>query len=168
MPSDGEEIVAVFGKVEQVRDFKGLGVTRITVEIPIEQFVEAAAMLYGKNVLITIAPPSMGGPYGMRRRGDESEPPSTTPAEPKGGALSNLAAVWCKDPVFHKWLRKHFRESWNATRESLPEKIARDVILRTCGINSRKQLDHNEEARKLFDEAFRGPFSEHLREQETA
>jgi hypothetical protein len=154
-------IVAVHAHVVQVRDFKGLGVTRITLEIPIEHFVNATAMLYEQDVIVTRAPPGMkGSPYGLRR-GDEP-PPQDERESTKGGPLSELAGMWCRSSEFQKWMRKAHKSTWAESSAKDPEQIARDVILRCCEIKSRRELDHDAKAARVFNDAFRAPFAEHL------
>lgn len=79
-------------------------------------------------------------------------------AKPKGGELSKLAAMWCSDPQFWKWL----------IISGLEIKIqnsndARIAVLDICEINSRAELDNNDNAAKLFHEFIRIPFSEWLK-----
>lgn len=64
----------------------------------------------------------------------------------KGGALCRLAAMWCKDEEFRKWLGK-----------TTEEEAAEDIRI-TCMIKSRSELDHNQDAAAAFNEYFREPY----------
>ena len=79
------------------------------------------------------------------------------PEKPKGGALSKLAGVWCNDPEFQSWL-------WEAADypgEPNPDLCAA-VIRNWCRVDSRAELDHDEEAAERFHRLIRGPFSKFM------
>lgn len=61
----------------------------------------------------------------------------------KGGALAQSAAMFCKDSDFQRWCA----EEWGCAAD---EAAARGVVLFNCGIQSRRELDHNDEAKALF------------------
>ncbi len=69
---------AIYGKVTGVKEMLGTQMTRIWVEIPIEQFVAAINAVHNREVLITLAPP-MGGGYGVME--SRPAPPKSLPAE---------------------------------------------------------------------------------------
>lgn len=75
------------------------------------------------------------------------------PEKPKGGALSQLAARWCKDTDFLRWMGQ------------LTEEETAAHIREVCGIKSRSELDHNPHAMRVFNEYFRDPYMEILREE---
>ena len=68
-------------------------------------------------------------------------------AEVKGGPLAELAGRWCRDDQFRQWA------------DVSDESTAREYILSTCGIQSRKELDHNAQAARIFHERIRNPFN---------
>lgn len=78
-----------------------------------------------------------------------------TPAgeQPKGGALSRLAALWCNDPHFQKWIMASDADS------------ARKKILLKCGITSRAELDHSRTAAEYFHTLIRQPYSAALKRE---
>lgn len=76
----------------------------------------------------------------------EHHPKEEEPA--KGGALAKLAGMLCNNKEFQDWL----------SVESPAEAAA--AIYDVCGIKSRSELDHNEEAAIEFHREFRIPFSE--------
>lgn len=80
--------------------------------------------------------------------------------KPKGGPLAELAGMWCKDMNFWTWL------SGTTMYTVLSEEGAREIILRTCGIISRAQLDHNAEARRIFEYKIRRPYANYLASRE--
>ena len=75
----------------------------------------------------------------------------TKPHFPDG--LCGLAVKWCEDPHFKEWVRRE----WNiGVREFDP----REVILGSCGIKSRTELNTNENAADLFTAIFRTPYAD--------
>lgn len=70
----------------------------------------------------------------------------------KGGALSNLAGMWCGNPEFRRMV---------ASRTGAPCETAADArayILKRCGIESRAQLDHVPAAEARFHASVRLPW----------
>lgn len=70
--------------------------------------------------------------------------------KPKGGALAVLAGMWCRSPDF---------QTWSDTRNPAESRI---FILQACEIDSRAELDHNEESAEKFHRLIRGPFSKYI------
>lgn len=91
--------------------------------------------------------------------------------ELKGGPLSELAGIFCKDPNFTRWLNEQGRDSHleslfvNADGQIFNPVMARADILETCKIQSRKELDHNPAAARIFHEQIRLPYSNWLDKQ---
>jgi len=83
--------------------------------------------------------------------------------EAKGGPLSRLAAMWCKDEKFWEWCGKY--EADGEVPDDFPtnEEEAANWIRITCDINSRSEIDGNEEAAERFHRLIRIPFSEWLK-----
>lgn len=71
------------------------------------------------------------------------------------GPMAQLACVWCRDPVFRKWL---FVEHGEEHSFSDNEETAAGLLKVVCGIESRKELDTNEEAKQRFQTLIRYPF----------
>lgn len=65
----------------------------------------------------------------------------------KGGTLSRTAARLCQQPAFQAFCRAR------------NEQEAAEYIRRTCGIQSRAQLDHDPKAARLFHDQVRKPFA---------
>lgn len=84
----------------------------------------------------------------------------------KGGELSRLAGIWCLDERFQNWLQTFYMIAWTdaGAHEELDEERAAHVVRWLCGVTSRADLDHNTEAKALFDELFRIPYSQYLKE----
>lgn len=76
--------------------------------------------------------------------------------KPKGRALAKLAGMWCSDPEFRWWFVGH--EERHATEEEAAQQI-RDK----CGIQSRAELDGNEDAAELFNRMIRIPYMDWLK-----
>lgn len=80
------------------------------------------------------------------------QPAGPAPEKPKGGALARLAGMWCNDEEFWTWIRS----SQNIRCDNA--ELAAMFIRRTCGIESRAELDSNDRAAHLFQEHIRSPF----------
>ena len=98
--------------------------------------------------------------------GDDGQPeaqpaPSAEPEKPKGGPLAKLAGMWCDDANFIDW--------WlDNDGIGMDQLTPAEAIRTVCKVKSRAELDHNPEARKLFDMHFRIPYQRHLEAQQTS
>lgn len=72
--------------------------------------------------------------------------PSSEPTKQPIGALCRLAVQLCDDALFLDFIG------------AVDSEHAKDFILNSCGILSRKELDTNPEAAKIFHREFRQPF----------
>lgn len=79
----------------------------------------------------------------------EDERPVAPPK--RGGELAKLAGMWCRDRYFAEWLKTQ--------TDASPD----EYIKALCGIISKRDLDHDEMAAKVFHEEIRKPFSAWLR-----
>lgn len=78
----------------------------------------------------------------------------------KGGELARLAGILCGDNDFRMWLQSV------APREALalglkadePSERAAVVVRFMCGVESRAELDHNDQAAERFHELIRKPW----------
>lgn len=73
--------------------------------------------------------------------------------EQKGGPLSKSAAMQCQYPPFQEFAVEKLREmnfAWPV--EASKEQLARELILKVCEIESRAELDHNEQAEMRYSE----------------
>lgn len=93
---------------------------------------------------------------GYAAKGEPKPEPLCEPEKPKGGPLSKLAAMWCNDPEFWKWL-----EADPDNAASSPTGAAA-CIYDLCGIDSRAELDHSEIAAEKFHRLIRGPYSKYM------
>jgi len=168
---------AIYGRVTGVREMKGMQMTRIEIEIPIECFVAAINAVHNRDVLITLAPP-MGGGYGVMETNAAHAPRAQEPAKPAAAVkaaaeqtamkphheqtLSQWAALRCKDPQFQAWVAEEAPPWYEKQHEAGvdDEEIARNFICETCHIQSRAQLDSGGEPERMFHELIRQPFAE--------
>lgn len=88
--------------------------------------------------------------------GDDEKPVQPEPEKPKGGALAKLAALWCQESTFHEFLFEA-----NSMDVVPDEAEAVSLIYLMCHITSRAELDNDAEAKRLFDERIRGPYSKY-------
>lgn len=77
------------------------------------------------------------------------------------GPLALLAVRWCRDPKFLAWAGFSYPDE--RTHFLLTQEEARALILDRCKIGSRRELDLVPAAGKVFNEQFRVPFMEWLR-----
>lgn len=70
------------------------------------------------------------------------------PDKPKGGPLSQEAAKKCREPLFQRFAHEMAKPE---LRDSVqPEGLAAEFIRVSCGIESRADLDHDEQAAAAF------------------
>lgn len=91
---------------------------------------------------------------------DEHSTPEATetpeePARPKGGAKAMKAGILCNAPAFQSHLQRTFGWSWTSIAQAdydSIDQIAAEVVRDECGVESRAELDHNEDAARIFDQ----------------
>lgn len=74
------------------------------------------------------------------------------------GPLCLLAVQWCKDPTHWRWWRLKSGGVYNVENEE----EAKHMTLVTCNIKSRKELDTNPEAARIFQNKIRKPYMDWL------
>ena len=72
--------------------------------------------------------------------------------------LRIMACMFCKDPVFHDWLREVAAEAGATAEQPIDEAFAKDFVLAACQVGSRTDLDVNSIAAYRFHQLVRGPF----------
>lgn len=150
-----EGVKAALGYVVSVKDVPSAGLTRLLVELPIEAHVEATRLFYGQRVLVTIT--ALDGPLGILEAGggaQVSAPAAPLQAGQKAGPLCMSAVRLGNTADFQRFLAC---QGWSQRDGTTPDE-ARAAILEICGVESRKQLDEQEEARQSFSklmEAYR-------------
>lgn len=81
-----------------------------------------------------------------------------------GLKLSQLAGLWSKDKTFIQYLNRHAADSSDGevVRYGLGENDLdpADYIRQRCAIASRRELDTNEQAARVFSRDIRVPFME--------
>ncbi|MEX3914859.1 hypothetical protein AB4Y43_01245 [Paraburkholderia sp. BR10872] len=91
--------------------------------------------------------------------GDDEQPVQPTTATvnntAKGGALARLAAQLCNDVEFHDFVYHEFGKSFHQGSEA---NECAEWMREQCGIESRAELDSNEEAAEYFHTYIRKPW----------
>lgn len=77
--------------------------------------------------------------------------------ELKGGPLAKLAGILCNEPEFQAWLLRTFRMDIRDMNLSASEHAAK-TIRSQCQIASRRELDHDARAARIFHEQIREPY----------
>lgn len=80
----------------------------------------------------------------MVRIGDDEKPIDREASFP-GDTAVKMAGVLCRDPEFWAWLTE------NEWLQEQNEEACREWMVSFLGIESRKELKHNSEARELFN-----------------
>lgn len=86
------------------------------------------------------------------------------------GDLCWRAVQWCRDPEFAVFIHGVFYKLWPTGLPGTPvvkegdsaEPFCKFAVQQICGIESRKELDTNPDARRLFHEKIRGPYQKFL------
>lgn len=73
---------------------------------------------------------------------------ATAPPKVKGGERARRAGILCNDPVFQSW----YIGNINIAKDSDRVFFTANTLRTQCGIKSRAELDHNEEAARMFDQ----------------
>ncbi|CDY79454.1 Phage protein [Caballeronia glathei] len=99
--------------------------------------------------------------------GDDETPVQREPEpeKPKGGALAVLAGRLCMDPEFWRFLENEYGVSFHACQAA---NEAAQWIREQCGVASRAELDHNEEAAATFHRVVRGPWQKYCQRRGAA
>jgi len=81
--------------------------------------------------------------------------------KPKGGELARQAGILCSDERFREWIyiTGRWAEQYGDEFAKPDRERAADYIRNLCGVTSRADLDHNEEAAEEFRE-LKGAFDE--------
>lgn len=89
---------------------------------------------------------------------------SGEPEIQKGGPLAKWAGILCSDPKFWEWSNECNHECGEPS-STFNAADARESILQRCGVNSRRELDHNPKAGRIFREQIMQPFDTWKRSQ---
>lgn len=153
------DVVAVHGRVSGVRALPSRGVSIISVEVPEEAHVEVTQILYGRDVIVIPVVLGTTTPYGVSDgQGSVHTPnPRAKTASPHG--LSSLIRLPAPLNLV-KWVGARCSE--DAFQDFLGvrnEAQAADSVRRTCGIETRKELETNAQAKRIFLEKIYHPFT---------
>jgi len=89
--------------------------------------------------------------------------PATEAQRKAMSGLCGLAIKWCDDEHFQEWLAFTFAEKWGDLAEERANVshagLAALLVKQLCRIESRKELDTSEQARRLFDTLIRQPYA---------
>jgi hypothetical protein len=105
---------------------------KITLAVPDDEVPKQLdAIGAGKRFMLALVP-----------IGDDEQPEPII--RPKGGGLAQRAGIICNQPSFWKWLYEDGYHCLNQSDASI-------FVRNRCGVTSRAELDHNEDAGKLFE-----------------
>lgn len=140
------------------------GTVRIKLDIEPADAAKAFAMMGMPGSPVVVASISIGTPPPA-----SSNAAPHTDATPKqiglaGGPLARLAGMWCGDPDFADWLADEHGVMFNGALADADGDIGRaatSVLRALCGIESRIELDHDDDAAGRFQTRIRQPFMAH-------
>ena len=124
------------GTYSDLKFIKTRKVAQVVIEVPIEQagaFVEAFGTPQpDKETWVAIARLEA----------------AVAAEKPKGGRLAKKAGILCGERLFQRYVFQSYpAPTANGTDKEIAEQFVRDY----CGVESRSQLDHNEDAAARFD-----------------
>lgn len=125
---------AIQGDYVDLRFVKGRKVCQVVIELPIEAGASFVAAFGTPN-------PSNGVPVALARIDPNAKP------ERKGGKLAQKAGILCSEGAFRRYLAEI--GEYDGIR-MLDLDMAADELRNICGVESRADLDHNEEAARKF------------------
>lgn len=186
---DKSAVCAVHGQVVTVKAVASRGVSVIAVEVPEEAHVDVTQMLYGREVLVMPVSLGSMTPYGIvnksgkgsvhkaNPRAGTASPANTNLQEnqirsqiqtspypqrtPHGDHHPSSAMIRIPQPLdIVRWLalkcsEDEFQDFLNVRNEAQ----AIDMVRSLCGINTRKELKTNQEAKKIFMDMIYQPFN---------
>jgi len=112
-----------------------------------------------------------GSPVAIARLAPENTQPAaqTKPAaqaKPAGGALARLSGMWCAQPAFAEWLAEAMPALWKRTADlnaGLDDhELAAICVRALCNVQSRAEIDHNQDASHAFLTKIRLPYMAHM------
>ncbi len=85
--------------------------------------------------------------------------PSTEAQRAAMSGFCGLAVRWCLDEHFQEWLAFTYPEQWALMTSDTPAGAAPQLVKYICKIESRKELDTDDQAHRLFDTLIRHPYA---------
>jgi len=126
------------------------GSLRITLEFEPRHAKEAYSLFGARGTACAVAALTQDASLQAAQKEMQAEEQKGQP-----GSLCIMACNFCNDPQFKKWLIA----SGICAQDYLAEEIEpKEIILMWCEIESRKELDNNDEAANIFHNKFRKPF----------
>ena len=150
------------------------GVVRYVFDIEPKDAADAAKLFGMPGCVVVIAALTQQAASASLQ--NETIASSLAPKKPKGGALARLAGMWCADEDFYQFILSVYdrfmggsgRGTGDLDPETLSnmtkEDVCRHALYVICAINSRAELDNDSEAKRIFDQKIRVPYSGYLRE----
>ena len=114
------------------------GTLRITIDV---------SPIHARDAFGLFGAPDVPMVLGRLVMDHERNPEPVEPVEMKGGPLAKLAGMWCNDRYFIEWVK--------SKSERAPDEFIKNI----CGIDSKRELDHDDVAALLFHEEIRKPYA---------
>jgi hypothetical protein len=127
------------------------GTLRLSVDIE-PRDAQAAFRLFG-------APGTAIALAALRAGGKQAAP--ATAEEPKGGTAAKWLGMRCAEPEFQAWLQQRHPLPWGRLSYATSAERAAHVVRLLCGVTSRAEIDHDEQAHRAFQAHIREPWLAH-------
>lgn len=114
------------------------GTLRITIDV---------SPIHARDAFGLFGAPDVPMVLGRLVMDHERKPEPVEPVEMKGGPLAKLAGMWCNDNYFREWVKSKSKRA--------PDEFIKNI----CGIDSKRELDHDDVAALLFHEEIRKPYA---------
>lgn len=128
---------------------------RLTIDID-QRYAGEAFALFGKRGSACAIARLTNDVAVAEMRKPETVKDNSEKVELKGGALAKLAGMLCESEEFRAWLGCKTADE------------ARSQICSDCFIDSRRELDHDEQAAKIFHAQYRLPFVAYMEKHRIA
>lgn len=134
-----------------VRDMAD-GSLRITLEFEPRHAKDAYALFGTRGTPVAVAALT-------QQSAQEQAQKETIDDKPKGGPLAKLAGMWCNEPSFWDFLNRNTGYFGENVTDS---ESAAHAVRVMCHVDSRSELDSNNQASELFKNKIRIPYMEWL------
>lgn len=156
---------AFFGSYVDAKFMRGLKVTRVMIDIPIEStnaFLTAFGAPDGVNPVPVAIARLIEGAYAPDENGPGNRSESSRPNDsmrdsakdqdkPRTYTRSQMAAIKCQDRDFKAWLAKQFPSAYVGKGFGGDNAACEFALKELLGIQSKKELDSNPEKAADFD-----------------
>ncbi len=146
-------VVTLVGHIDIIKKIPSRQIVQVVIELPVEKFKDAVNHFDDKTVFCQVVSGDMKDmPYGVYTDSLSDNPAPKAEKKPIGKYCIE-AIDFCKDSDFQIFMR----EMKGTLLEN--EQAAKDELCMICDIESRKELDDNEQAHSIAQDVYREFFN---------